>query len=168
MRKTLYHLFWCLLFCLAWYSRSPEKSLWKHITMMWITGITESPARQKIRLWKYQRMSSCMERKTGKMNEECLICKAPLEYLDTDALMECAICHKMKPAKEISYYFISPHWRNFSNIKFLNLSSVKHPSRRSNFHSIIKHINMNFRSNNLIITMGNKKSKWKRKYRKKR
>lgn len=31
-------------------------------------------------------------------NEECLICKAPLEYLETGELMECAICHK----KEIS------------------------------------------------------------------
>ena len=28
------------------------------------------------------------------MKEECLICKAPLEYLETDELMECAICHK--------------------------------------------------------------------------
>ena len=32
------------------------------------------------------------------MNDECLICKAPLMYLETDELMECAICHK----KEIS------------------------------------------------------------------
>ena len=28
------------------------------------------------------------------MKEECLICKAPLEYLETDILMECEICHK--------------------------------------------------------------------------
>ena len=27
-------------------------------------------------------------------NEECLICGAPLEYLETDRLMECAVCHK--------------------------------------------------------------------------
>lgn len=27
------------------------------------------------------------------MKEECLICKAPLEYLNEDVLMECAICH---------------------------------------------------------------------------
>ena len=27
------------------------------------------------------------------MKEECLICKAPLEYLETDILMECEICH---------------------------------------------------------------------------
>ena len=27
------------------------------------------------------------------MKEECLICKAPLEYLEVDELMECAICH---------------------------------------------------------------------------
>ena len=33
------------------------------------------------------------------MKEECLICKAPLEYLDTDELMECAICHKKEQSK---------------------------------------------------------------------
>ncbi len=31
--------------------------------------------------------------------EECLICKAPLEYLVRDKLMECAICHKKEPSK---------------------------------------------------------------------
>ena len=33
------------------------------------------------------------------MKEECLICKAPLEYLDRDEMMECAICHKKEPSK---------------------------------------------------------------------
>jgi len=33
------------------------------------------------------------------MNEECLICKAPLEYLETDEMMECAICHKKELSK---------------------------------------------------------------------
>ena len=33
------------------------------------------------------------------MNEECLICKAPLEYLDHDELMECEICHKKEYSK---------------------------------------------------------------------
>ena len=33
------------------------------------------------------------------MQEECLICKAPLEYLDRDELMECFICHKKEPGK---------------------------------------------------------------------
>ena len=33
------------------------------------------------------------------MNEECLICKAPLEYLQDDEPMECAICHKTEPSK---------------------------------------------------------------------
>lgn len=28
------------------------------------------------------------------MKEECLICKAPLEYLEVEEQMECAICHK--------------------------------------------------------------------------
>ena len=33
------------------------------------------------------------------MKEECLICKAPLEYLESDEIMECAICHKKEQSK---------------------------------------------------------------------
>ena len=33
------------------------------------------------------------------MNEECLICKAPLEYLEADEMMECAICHKKEKSR---------------------------------------------------------------------
>ncbi len=33
------------------------------------------------------------------MKEECLICKAPLVYLETDEEMECAICHKREMSK---------------------------------------------------------------------
>ncbi len=33
------------------------------------------------------------------MHEECLICKAQLEYLDTDEVMECALCHKKQSSK---------------------------------------------------------------------
>ena len=33
------------------------------------------------------------------MKEECLICKAPLEYLENNVLMECAICHKKESSK---------------------------------------------------------------------
>ena len=33
------------------------------------------------------------------MNEECLICKAPLEYLDTDEVMECELCHKKQNSR---------------------------------------------------------------------
>ena len=33
------------------------------------------------------------------MKEECLIFKAPLEYLESDRLMECAICHKKENSK---------------------------------------------------------------------
>ena len=33
------------------------------------------------------------------MKEECLICKAPLEYLESDVLMECGICHKKENSK---------------------------------------------------------------------
>ena len=33
------------------------------------------------------------------MSAECIICKAPLEYLDKDIEMECAICHKKENSK---------------------------------------------------------------------
>ena len=33
------------------------------------------------------------------MKDECLICKASLEYLQEDILMECAICHKKEMSK---------------------------------------------------------------------
>ena len=33
------------------------------------------------------------------MKDECLICKAPLEYLKEDVLMECAVCHKQEYSK---------------------------------------------------------------------
>ena len=33
------------------------------------------------------------------MKEECLICKASLEYLKADVLMECGICHKKELSK---------------------------------------------------------------------
>ncbi len=33
------------------------------------------------------------------MGDECLICKAQLEYLDADTVMECAICHKREDSK---------------------------------------------------------------------
>ena len=33
------------------------------------------------------------------MKEECLICKAPLEYLQEDVLMECSICHRSEFSK---------------------------------------------------------------------
>lgn len=33
------------------------------------------------------------------MKEECLVCKAPLEYLEEDILMECVMCHKQEYSK---------------------------------------------------------------------
>ena len=33
------------------------------------------------------------------MKDECLICKAPLEYLAQDEMMECAVCHKNEWSK---------------------------------------------------------------------
>ena len=33
------------------------------------------------------------------MKDECLICGAPLKYLDSDRQMECAVCHKTEASK---------------------------------------------------------------------
>lgn len=33
------------------------------------------------------------------MKEECLICKEPLEYLEKEEMMECAVCHKKEYSK---------------------------------------------------------------------
>ena len=33
------------------------------------------------------------------MSAECVICKSPLEYLEKDEEMECAICHKKENSK---------------------------------------------------------------------
>ena len=33
------------------------------------------------------------------MSDECIICKASLEYLEKDEEMECAICHKKENSK---------------------------------------------------------------------
>lgn len=43
-----------------------------------------------------EKKQGCAE---GNMNEECLICKAPLTYLEADMLMECEICHKKENSK---------------------------------------------------------------------
>ena len=49
-------------------------------------------------------LSACTENEPQKettvmKNEECLICGAPLEYLEQDTLMECVLCHKKEPSK---------------------------------------------------------------------
>ena len=49
-------------------------------------------------------LTACTENKPEKettvmKNEECLICGAPLEYLEQDTMMECVLCHKKEPSK---------------------------------------------------------------------
>ena len=49
-------------------------------------------------------LTACTENEPKKettvmKNEECLICGAPLEYLEQDTLMECVLCHKKEPSK---------------------------------------------------------------------
>lgn len=39
------------------------------------------------------------ENETMNKNEECLICGAPLEYLQQDTMMECYVCHKQELSK---------------------------------------------------------------------
>ncbi len=35
------------------------------------------------------------------MKDECLICGAPLKYLETERQMECAICHRKENSKTV-------------------------------------------------------------------
>lgn len=60
--------------------------------------------------------------------EECLICKAPLEYLAEDQTMECAVCHKKEPSKTRcvkGHYVCSDcHTRGMDSIFGLCLSAA--------------------------------------------
>ena len=38
-------------------------------------------------------------KKEEKYNEECIVCEAPLVYLEKDELMECVLCHKKEFSK---------------------------------------------------------------------
>ena len=62
------------------------------------------------------------------MKEECLICKAPLEYLAQDEIMECAICHKQERSKtrcvEGHYVCSECHTQGMDSILGLCLSET--------------------------------------------
>lgn len=62
------------------------------------------------------------------MKEECLICKAPLEYLVKDEMMECAICHKKERNKTrcIEGHYVSSecHTEGMDSILGLCLSET--------------------------------------------
>lgn len=44
-------------------------------------------------------MFDALSVETVSMKEECLICRAPLEYLGEDVMMECSICRKREMSK---------------------------------------------------------------------
>ena len=62
------------------------------------------------------------------MHEECLICKAKLEYLSEDEMMECAICHKKELSKTrcvVGHYICSEcHTQGMDSIFGLCLSET--------------------------------------------
>ena len=64
------------------------------------------------------------------MHEECLICKAKLEYLSEDEMMECAICHKKELSKTrcvAGHYICSEcHTQGMDSIFGLCLSETSH------------------------------------------
>ena len=47
-----------------------------------------------------------------RMKEECLICKAPLEYLNEDIEMDCALCHRKEKSKTrcINGHYVCNEW----------------------------------------------------------
>jgi len=61
------------------------------------------------------------------MSEECLICKAHLEYLDTDEEMECELCHKKQNSKTrcVNGHFVCNkcHTNGIDNIISICLNS---------------------------------------------
>ena len=53
------------------------------------------------------------------MKEECIICKAPLIYLEKDEMMECVLCHKKELSKtrcEHPLYRVSPSYNDPSEL----------------------------------------------------
>ena len=50
-------------------------------------------------MWKHTNIKIYTMEIKIEMKEECLICKAPLEYLKEDVEMECAVCHKKENSK---------------------------------------------------------------------
>ena len=62
------------------------------------------------------------------MKEECLICKAPLEYLPQEEMMECAICHRQEQSRtrcvEGHYVCSDCHTRGMDSIFGLCLSET--------------------------------------------
>lgn len=62
------------------------------------------------------------------MKDECIICKEPLEYLEEDIMMECAICHKkeLSRARCIKGHYVCDqcHIRGIDSIMALALRSV--------------------------------------------
>lgn len=67
------------------------------------------------------------------MKEECLICQAPLEYLNRDVKMECAICHKVElsKAKCVNGHYVCNecHTNGLDSIVFFCLScGLKNPA----------------------------------------
>ena len=64
------------------------------------------------------------------MRDECLICKAPLEYLLQDELMECEICHKKELSKTrcVNGHFVCSdcHTEGMDSIFGLCLSETSH------------------------------------------
>lgn len=62
------------------------------------------------------------------MKDECLICGAPLVYLDHDEMMECALCHKKEPSKcrcEKGHYVCSEcHTKGIDSIFSICLAEI--------------------------------------------
>ena len=53
------------------------------------------------------------------MGNECLICGAPLKYVETEKPMECAICHKKENSKascENAHYVCKCHTQGLDSI----------------------------------------------------
>ena len=74
------------------------------------------------------------------MKEECIICKAPLIYLEKDEMMECVLCHKKELSKtrcEQGHY-VSDNALHISIMSLVSIFATSH--RQSSIYQITIHI----------------------------
>lgn len=77
-------------------------------------------------------------------NEECLICGAPLQYLEQDTMMECVLCHKVEPSKTrcINGHYVCNecHTQGLDSVIFLCLNETS----KSPIEILEKEMSMSF------------------------
>ncbi len=90
------------------------------------------------------------------MKEECLICNAPLKYLNEDIIMECAVCHKKEPGKTscVNGHYVCDecHTQGLDSIFGFCLSSnLKNPARILNDMMVLPFCHMHGPEHHIMV-----------------